>query len=285
MAESRQTLIAWVNDLLQTNYTKVEQLGSGAAYCQIIDSVYLDVPLGRVKFDANQAYEYMENFKILQNVFAKHKIDKPVDPTRLMKCRFQDNFEFLQWLKRFWDSYYSGQHYDAVARRKGRAVEAPGPRPRSSASSARSSSAGAFRAKPAAARVAATRPAPGAGARPAAARPTSRTAAGSSASAQQVQELTRQIGDAKILIETAEKERDFYFSKLREIEVYLQQAQIEPGSEIETMATHIQSILYNTDDGFVADDADAGRDDLQDEAYDQVSGKMNDLHVDEEETF
>jgi len=29
MAGSRQELVAWVNELLQLNYTKVEQLGSG----------------------------------------------------------------------------------------------------------------------------------------------------------------------------------------------------------------------------------------------------------------
>ncbi|KAJ1961549.1 microtubule integrity protein mal3 [Dipsacomyces acuminosporus] len=303
MSESRQTLISWVNDLLQTNYTKVEQLGSGnlnatiasasatfivgAAYCQIIDSIYLDVPVGRIKFDANQTYEYMENFKILQNSFSKHKIDKPVDPTRLMKCRFQDNFEFLQWLKRFWDSYYSGQHYDAVGRRKGRAVEVSGPRPRSSASSARSSSASAFHAKPVASRVSAARPPPG-GARTAAIRSASRTgagAAGAGANTQQLQELTRQVNDAKVLIETAEKERDFYFTKLREIEVYLQQAQVEPGSEVEAMASHIQSILYSTDDGFVGEEVEGAQDELQNETFDQVSGKMHDLHVDEEETF
>lgn len=45
-AVSRTDLLAWVNDLLQLNYTKVEQCGTGAAYCQIVDSIYgtLTVP-------------------------------------------------------------------------------------------------------------------------------------------------------------------------------------------------------------------------------------------------
>jgi hypothetical protein len=33
-------LVAWVNDLLQISYTKIEQCGAGGAYCQIIDSIY-----------------------------------------------------------------------------------------------------------------------------------------------------------------------------------------------------------------------------------------------------
>jgi hypothetical protein len=40
MGESRTELIQWLNELLQVNYTKVEQCGSGGAYCQIIDSIY-----------------------------------------------------------------------------------------------------------------------------------------------------------------------------------------------------------------------------------------------------
>jgi hypothetical protein len=37
---SRMELIAWLNDLLQLSYTKVEQCGSGAAFCQIADTVF-----------------------------------------------------------------------------------------------------------------------------------------------------------------------------------------------------------------------------------------------------
>lgn len=40
MGESRTELLQWLNDLLQTNYTKVEQCGTGGAYCQIMDSIY-----------------------------------------------------------------------------------------------------------------------------------------------------------------------------------------------------------------------------------------------------
>lgn len=39
-AVSRSDLLAWLNDLLQLNYTKIEQCGSGGAYCQILDSIY-----------------------------------------------------------------------------------------------------------------------------------------------------------------------------------------------------------------------------------------------------
>jgi len=40
MGESRSELLAWINELLNLSYTKIEQMGSGFAYAQIIDSVY-----------------------------------------------------------------------------------------------------------------------------------------------------------------------------------------------------------------------------------------------------
>ncbi|KAK4521100.1 uncharacterized protein ATC70_013044 [Mucor velutinosus] len=73
MGESRTELLAWVNDLLQLNYTKVEQAGTGAAYCQIMDSVFNDVHMTKVKFDTKHEYEYVSNFKVLQHTFDKHK--------------------------------------------------------------------------------------------------------------------------------------------------------------------------------------------------------------------
>jgi len=34
-----------------------------------------------------------------------------------MKCKMQDNLEFLQWVKKFWDVNFAGDSYDAIARR------------------------------------------------------------------------------------------------------------------------------------------------------------------------
>ena len=41
----------------------------------------------------------------------------PVD--KLMKGRFQDNFEFVQWFKKFFDANYGGDEYDPIAARGG----------------------------------------------------------------------------------------------------------------------------------------------------------------------
>jgi len=225
MGESRQELVSWLNNLLQLNITKVEQCGTGAALCQVFDSIYLDVPMARVKFNVNTEYAYLQNFKILQNCFTKHQIDRPVNVEQLIKCKMQDNLEFLQWSKRYWDQYFPGGDYDAVARRRGSGAPPPAAAP-----SARTSAGAARRG---------TTPTTG---------PRVAKAGGVGSSA-----LVQENATLKDTVQGLERERDFYFSKLRDIELLVQQA-CDEDPEIEKqedgLIKHIQTILYSTEDGF-----------------------------------
>ena len=47
--------------------------------------------------------EYVTNYKVLQNCMTKNNVEKFVDVDRLVKGRYQDNLEFMQWLKRFYE--------------------------------------------------------------------------------------------------------------------------------------------------------------------------------------
>jgi len=50
---SRNEIIDWINDLLITHLTKIEQLGSGNIYCQLLDAAFPEkVPLNKVKWQA-----------------------------------------------------------------------------------------------------------------------------------------------------------------------------------------------------------------------------------------
>lgn len=143
----------------------------------------------------------------------------------------QDNLEFLQWTKRYWDQHYPGGDYDAVGRRK--ASGAPGGAP---IAAARAPSAGSRRG---------VTPTSAAARGP---RVASAGAGSSAATAALQQELATQ----KEAIGGLEKERDFYFAKLRDIELLLQSA-IEADPELEkeedTLVKHIQGILYSTEVG------------------------------------
>ncbi|TFK68401.1 hypothetical protein BDN72DRAFT_821201 [Pluteus cervinus] len=250
MGESRQELLQWANDLLRIDYTKIEQFGTGAAYCQILDSIYGDVPMARVKMDAKHEYEYLVNYKVMQNIFKAKKIDKPILVDKLTKCKMQDNLEFLQWIRRFWDANYGGHPYDPVARRKGAPMErpatvAPIATTRSTTSTTSLSTGGRA----------------GGGKTPVGGH-----RSGSAASNEAVQHLQNQVKELSTHLEGLEKERDFYFEKLRNIEILVQQQveELESQGKDDHTLREIQKILYSTEDGF--------------EVPDQVQ-------VDEEETF
>lgn len=52
----------------------------------------------------------------------------------MIKGRFQDNFEFCQWFKKFFDANYAGQEYDAIGVRGGVQPIADGKKPAASGS-------------------------------------------------------------------------------------------------------------------------------------------------------
>ncbi|KAJ3190699.1 hypothetical protein HK101_008459 [Irineochytrium annulatum] len=271
MGESRTELIAWLNDLLQLSYSKVEQCGSGAVYCQIMDSIYRDVPISKVKFNAKHEYEYIQNYKVLQNIFDKHKIENAIPVERLAKCKMQDNLEFLQWTKKYWDQYYPGGVYDAVSRRKGEGVAAVPSRMPAKASAGAVKKASSNPSVNTVPRGAAATSRANSGTLPTnrAAPAAGHGSVGSLSNGslawekekadleadyqRMMNEMTQQTMDLKLTVEQVEKEREFYFGKLRDIEI-LVQTHIESGQTnspiVDDVFKNIQTIMYKTEDGF-----------------------------------
>lgn len=144
----------------------------------------------------------------------------------------QDNLEFLQWTKRHWDQYFPGHEYDALVRRK--ASGAAGASSSATTPSSRTS-VGSGARKPASATTPRVAPRTG-------------SAGGVSTAA-----LRQEMEAQKEAIAGLEKERDFYFSKLRDIELLVQTA-LEENPELEKadngLVKEIQTILYSTEEGF-----------------------------------
>uniref|UniRef100_A0A3Q3X4F5 Microtubule-associated protein RP/EB family member 3 n=1 Tax=Mola mola TaxID=94237 RepID=A0A3Q3X4F5_MOLML len=231
---SRHDMLAWVNDSLQLTYTKIEQLGSGAAYCQFMDMLFPGcILLRKVKFNAKLEHEYIHNFKVLQAAFKRMSVDKIIPVERLVKGKFQDNFEFLQWFKKFFDANYDGKEYDPVLTRQGQEVTQPPPNP------------GPMRTSPTAPKTVPTPPKQINLA--AARRSTPVTRNGGDA---ELIELNQQLLDMKLTVEGLEKERDFYFGKLRDIELICQ----EHENDNNPVLTKIMDTLYATEEGFAPPD-------------------------------
>ncbi|XP_077213380.1 microtubule-associated protein RP/EB family member 1B-like [Tasmannia lanceolata] len=232
----RNEILAWINATLQLNLTRVEEAASGAVHCQMMDMTHTGVvPMHKVNFDAKTEYEMIQNYKVLQEVFTKLKIEKHIEVNKLIKGRPLDNLEFLQWMKRYCDSVNGGitnENYNPAERRcKGGKERNPKGYQKGSKSLQANNvptlssvdGAGLNISGPKQAQVSAL--------------------SGVGNSEAQIQALSEQIAELKVSVSHSQKERDFYFGKLRDIEILCQ----APELDVLPVATAIRKILYAAD--------------------------------------
>ncbi|KAL4644737.1 hypothetical protein ACB092_02G185800 [Castanea dentata] len=234
----RSEILAWINSTLQLNLSKVEEACSGAVHCQLMDAAHPGmVPMHKVNFDAKNEYEMIQNYKVLQDVFNKLKITKHIEVSKLVKGRPLDNLEFMQWMKRYCDSVNGGalHSYNPLERREAskggkevtkKAAPSQSSTKSSTAAPKAQSSHNARRNEVSSVNLAnQSQKVP---------RPTS---SGGPAYDEKITEL-------KLSVDSLEKERDFYFGKLRDIEILCQSPEIEHLLVVEA----IKKILYAADD-------------------------------------
>jgi RP/EB family microtubule-associated protein len=117
----RTELLDWLNSTLQLKLSKIEETASGAVACQIFDLLFPNtVHMSKVNWGARSEWEFIGNYKVLQAACDKVGVDRKIEVDRLIKARQQDNLEFMQWLKKFFDDNASAatkEPYDPVARR------------------------------------------------------------------------------------------------------------------------------------------------------------------------
>jgi len=291
----RKEVLDWINGTLDLSYTKIEQTASGAVACQLLDSMYPGkVPIHKVNWAAKHEHEFTKNYKVLQMCFNKLKIDKHIEVDRLVRAKYQDNLEFMQWFKRFYElNSNESSDYDARAQRaKGQGGEklnkASGAKPDAKALLAAASGTHkrkqARGGKPAAGsmdvklanreddpREATTQKenlsvnksrSSQQSAKSRAAMRAKAAKGAKAASSGKVKELEQMNAELRLTVDGLERERDFYFGKLRDIEILLQSQEGEAAEgEAETpqaeMVQRIFKILYATEDDF---QAEAGED-------------------------
>ena len=265
----RKELLDFFNELLNLNLTKIEQTASGAVACQLADYIFPgSIPMSRVNWEAKSDYEFIQNYKLLQAAFNKHHVKRHVDVDRLIRAKYQDNLEFCQWLKAFFDQ--QGVHrpdYDPVAARaKGRGAKKvsqfldktasthnskPVPtRPCTSArSTATTATASRNRAPPKEKENKRANPTKGTDVK------TDAIIADANLMKKNY-ELKSKVAEMELTLAEVEKERDFYFEKLRDVEVMLQVYQ-EKGDDKdpEKLIGNVFKVLYAThEDNYTVDD-------------------------------
>ncbi|KJH42519.1 hypothetical protein DICVIV_11494 [Dictyocaulus viviparus] len=291
---SRHEMLMWVNDCLQSNFTKIEQLHTGAGYAQFTDFLFPgSISLKKVKWNSHLELDWLGNWKLVQTSWKTLGVEKLVPVDKLIKGKFQDNFEFLQWFKKFFDANYDGHEYNPLDARggeplpaepvsgkhmvmteKSKKIQVPtrttyattktGPPSRNASNySINTSHIGNTT-------VSKQRPATANNAAPLSSyaktnnnvlqKPetvASRSAtvpSGDAAEVKQLKEkiddLTRQVAEYEAEMSILEQERDFYFKKLRCIEIMC-----GDNESIGTVAVPLLlEVLYETEEGFVAPD-------------------------------
>jgi len=166
------------------------------------------VPLWKVDFNAGPEYELVQNYKVLQDCFNKLSIEKDIDVPKIIKGRPLDSLEFMQWFKGYFDKITHGNpipDYDPTGRRM--ECKTGDYRPRTGASKGKGGAAG--------------------------------VAAGASFNG--TSRVRSPLKDeATKRIEALAKEKEFYFQKLRDIELLCQ----TPGVADLPVMRKVEEILY-----------------------------------------
>eukprot|EP00395_MALV-II_sp_L67-2_P000142 gene142-22_t len=239
----RGELITWVNETLLINMQKIEQCASGAIYCQILDACHPNqVQMKKVNWMAKVDHEYIPNFKLLQAAFDRLHISRNIDVDKLIRGKYQDNLEFLQWMKCYYDSTWGGQEYDPIERRDGR------PQPDWCLSTAQPAerqprSAAAAAAAPAQKQ----RPRPGMNTREGGSRTQQLPGPGDAGQlSAENRNLKHELQEMRTTVDGLETERDYYFQKLREIEILTQTAESDAAASMTVpgLLQKVQEILY-----------------------------------------
>ena len=106
----------------------VEELSTGAIYCQILDLIYDGLlPLHKVSWTADKTSDFICNFEVLDQCFKKWHIERDLnvrwsnEVERLVAGDKSELLALLEWMRFFSLSNRNlGVNYDAVGRRDGK---------------------------------------------------------------------------------------------------------------------------------------------------------------------
>ncbi|XP_030386490.1 microtubule-associated protein RP/EB family member 3-like [Scaptodrosophila lebanonensis] len=103
-------LVRWVNRALQAHINHIEELSSGAAYCQLLDLLFVNsVPLNEVRFTSNQIVHFKNNFHILLKAFKALGIPIKIPLHHIVRGDFHENLCFAKRFYKFFREVEKGR--------------------------------------------------------------------------------------------------------------------------------------------------------------------------------
>ncbi|XP_030382417.1 microtubule-associated protein RP/EB family member 2-like [Scaptodrosophila lebanonensis] len=117
---SLRQLLSWANDVLQANFSSLDEFNTGSAYLQIIHRLFpQSVSLRQIKFYTNYQFEMESNYNLLKKAFKTLNINYPLEIKDLQQGR---HYETLNWLHTFYLKHDTGAPYDALAMRQNQKI-------------------------------------------------------------------------------------------------------------------------------------------------------------------
>ncbi|KAJ3129389.1 hypothetical protein HK098_001490 [Nowakowskiella sp. JEL0407] len=285
MSESRTELLSWVNDLLSLDLTKIEQCGTGAVYCQIFDSVHgteYDSVARRAKSDIGDKKLHSRKTSVNTNkpqsrpALPEKEEQSPPSPHAIqLDTVIESESEKTESKSHLRKTSQKTSFADSGNNKKSTAFVDSGTKKGTTSTSYQPQTSPQMQKKPlsSAANFSQTSP-QNQRKTPVSGTGVNLKSRGGHATNEititkmqwesmrdQIYKLTSENAALKkssdeliIVAESLEKERNFYFSKLREIEIVVRERleKIQIDRAILPLLNSIQGIMYKTEDGFIS---------------------------------
>ncbi|XP_068140282.1 microtubule-associated protein RP/EB family member 2 [Drosophila tropicalis] len=118
---SQRGLTAWISKVLETEVMYLNELRTGAIYCQLLHRLYpKSIMFSKVHLFSNSTNEYEYNFRLLIASFVRLRINRDVPVENLMKGA--GHYEFCNWFYQFSLANDKGGPYNAKEMRQNSAI-------------------------------------------------------------------------------------------------------------------------------------------------------------------
>lgn len=111
-------LLCWVNACLQTDFTHMRHLRTGATYCQLMHILFpTSIDLSSVRFESDSIEDYRHNYSLLQKAFDQVGVLRYIPVNDLIHKNEAACLQFLRWFKVFFiknDKHRTQAHGNAL---------------------------------------------------------------------------------------------------------------------------------------------------------------------------